>query len=893
MFADSRIAHYRITGKLGEGGMGVVYRATDSRLGREVAIKVLPPSMAGDPDRLARFEREARLLAGLDHPNIGAIYGIEQSGGATALVLALIEGPTLADRIAAGPIALEEAVAIARQIAEALEYAHERGIIHRDLKPANIKITPDGTVKILDFGLARALTEESTPAANPTISPTLSMRATQAGMILGTAAYMAPEQANGKAADRRADIWAFGIILLEMLTGRPVFGGESIAEVLASSIKDAPPLDRLPAATPSTVRRLIARCLEKDPRQRLQAIGEARIALSAPFEETTTITQPAAIPARASKLPWAVAAALLLGLAALAFRHFREQPSAAPTVRFQVSAPDGTQLGPYVSVSPDGRRLAFRVRDEAGYRIWIRSLDSLEAHSLAGTEGGNTMFWSPDSRYLVFAARGKLKEVEAAGGPVQTLAELSAPFVGGAWAPDGTILVAFLNRGLHRMPASGGTPIPAVASDPNHPVFAASPSLLPDGRHYIYTVCTALTNPCTIHVRALDTQPQEKDSKPLVTIPSKIGPLDVACAYAPSPDPDFGYILFERESSLMALPFDARRLEVAGPAVSVAEGIGSATRSYSVSANGVLAFQQSTTGSSAQDRLLWFDRQGKPAGQLGPPGPYSAVSFSPDGRFAAIGVNSESGAYSHNLAVDLARGVFTRINPGETIEYAGVISPDGRVAFTYTKNGAAGDIYVRSASGAGEPEPLVVSPLMKHPNDWSRDGRWILYDEHGPQKQDLLVVSAAGGKPIPFLATPADESPGAFSPDTRWVAYSSDESGRREVYVQGFVPDHVPAAGILKVQLSVAGGDKPRWRRDGREIYYIAPDGKMMAVPVSSTATTFSPGVPVPLFQVPRTIGYAPYDVAPDGRFLFAGAAEETPNRTSPISVVLNWWPKQ
>jgi Tol biopolymer transport system component len=889
MFADSRIAHYRITGKLGEGGMGVVYRATDTRLSREVAIKVLPPTVAANPERLARFEREARLLASLDHPNIGAIYGIEPDSGAPALVLALIEGPTLADRIATGPIPIEEAVAIARQLAEALEYAHEHGIVHRDLKPANIKITPDGAVKVLDFGLARALAEESAPAANPTISPTLSMRATQAGMILGTAAYMAPEQAKGQTADRRADIWAFGVILLEMFTGRPVFGGDSIAEVLASSLKDAPPLDRLPDDTPPAVRRLIARCLEKDPRQRLQAIGEARILLSGPLGETASTTQPAAIPARASKLPWAVAAALLLALAGVAFRHFREQPPAAPLVRFQVSAPDGSQLSQLVSVSPVGRRLAFRAHDEAGWRIWIRSLDSLEAHPLAGTEGGFGVFWSPDSRYLAFVARGTLKKMEAASGPIQNLADGFQDFLGGAWAPDGTILGTSYTQGLLRLPDSGGTPVPAVVRDPNQLSYAASPSFLPDGRHYIYTFCTSFNDPCNILVRSLDTPPQEKGSKPLVAV-SPIHAADVSSAYAPSPDPNLGYVLFERDGSLMALPFNARRFEAAGAAVPVAEGIGTHYRSYSVSAAGVLAFQQSVSV-SAQNRLLWFDRQGKPAGQLGPPGPYNAVSLSPDGKFAVIGASNDGGAYAHNLAVDLVRGVFTRINPGDTIEYAGdAVSPDGRVAFTYTKNGAAGDIYVRSASGAGEPEPLVVSPLMKHPNDWSRDGRWILYDEHGPQQQDLLVVPASGGKPIPFLATAADESPGAFSPDTRWIAYSSNESGRREVYVQGFVPDHVPAAGILKVQISTAGGDKPHWRRDGKELYYLAPDGKMMAVPVTSTATTFQPGAAVALFQAPRMMGYAPYDVSPDGRFLFAVAAEETPNRSAPINVVLNWW---
>jgi Tol biopolymer transport system component len=499
------------------------------------------------------------------------------------------------------------------------------------------------------------------------------------------------------------------------------------------------------------------------------------------------------------------------------------------------------------------------------------------------------MFWSPDSRYLAFAARGKLKKVEAAGGPVQSLTDGFQNFLGGAWAPDGTILYSTASSGTMRLPDSGGTPVPAIARDPDHPTFTANPSFLPDGRHYIYTFCTEPPNPCSILIRSLDSPPGEKGSKPLVATLYNVRAGDVSSVYAASPDPDFGYILYEREGALMALPFDARRLEAGGPGVPVAEGIGTSSRYFSVSANGVLAFQRSSSF-SPQNRLLWFDRRGKQSVQPGPPGPYSSVSLSPDGKFAVIGTSNDGGGFSHDLALDLARGVFTRISPGDNIEYAGTFSPDGRVAFTYTKNGAAGDIYIRSASGAGEPEPLVVSKLLKHPNDWSRDGRWIIYDEHGPQRQDLMVIPASGGKPFPFLATAADESPGAFSPDTHWVAYASDESGRREIYVQGFVPDHVPAAGILKVQISVSGGDKPRWRHDGKEIYYLAPDGKVMAVPVTSTPTTFQPGVAVALFQGPRLIGYEPYDVSPDGRFLFTTSAEETPNPTSPITVVLNWW---
>jgi serine/threonine protein kinase len=877
MSAPAQIAHYRITGKLGEGGMGVVYRATDTRLSREVAIKVLPPSMAADPDRLARFEREARLLAGLDHPNIGAIYGIEQSGGNSALVLALIEGPTLADRIAQGPIPHEEAVAIARQLAEALEYAHDRGIIHRDLKPANIKITPEGVVKVLDFGLARALADDSAaaPAASPTISPTLSMRATQAGMILGTAAYMAPEQAKGKTVDRRADIWAFGIILLEMLTGRPVFSGESVAEILAASIKDAPPLDRLPADTPPAVRGLIARCLEKDPRQRLQAIGEARILLAAPLHEPAPTTQAAAIPTRSSKLPWAVAATCLLALAALAFRHFREQPAAAPLVRFQVSAPPNYTLLPSLAVSPDGRRLAFRVSDGQNH-IAVRAFDSLDSRILSGTDGGSSPFWSPDSRYIAFAVPGKLRMVEASSGPVQTIADLSAfAFTGGSWAPGGVILFGVPGKGLFRVSADGGTPA-LVAPGP-----FASPVFLPDGRHFIYLACP---RECSVYLRSLDTKPEE-----ILT------PLTAASfsylAYAATPDPNLGYVLFARETSLMALPLDLRTYRPAGAAVSISEGIGAQPRSISASPSGVIAFR--ADGSDAPSgRLVWFDRQGRETGQLGPPGRYSSLVLSPDGRFAFTDRLAPGGGYDHLLTVDVARAVFARLNPGDVVDYAGAaVSPDGRVAFAYEKQPGVGDIYLRAANGTGAPEPLVVSATNKHPNDWSADGRYLIYDDHTAQKQDLWVVPVAGDrKPIPFLVTPADETLGRFSPAGHWIAYISDESGTREVYVQGFLPDRVPCAGIGKWQISPAGGDKPRWSRDGKQIFYIAPDGKMMSVPINATATTFQPGVAVPLFQAPRLRGYDPYDVSPDGRFLFNALVDRSAASDAPITVVLNWW---
>jgi serine/threonine protein kinase/Tol biopolymer transport system component len=887
------IGHFRVTGKLGEGGMGVVYRATDTRLNREVAIKVLPPAMAADADRMARFAREARVMASLDHPNIAAIYGVEQNHDSSALILALIEGTTLAERIKASAVPLEEAVQIARQLAEGLEYAHERGIIHRDLKPSNIKITPEGVVKILDFGLARALTDESGPAAsggNPSISPTLSIRATHAGMILGTAAYMAPEQAKGKTVDRRADIWAFGVIFLEMLTGRPAFTGESVAEVLASAMKDSAPLDRLPANTPSSIRRLIARCLEKHPRERLQAIGEARIALSSSTEETN---ETAAFPPStgiARILPWAAAAILALALAALSWRYSRGQPPPAAVMRFQIPAPEKTEVASYLRVSPDGRRLAFRASD-GQIRIWIRALDGLDTQPLSGTEGAESFFWSPDSRSLAFVAGSKLKRVEASGGPIQTVSELPSGqyFLGGAWSSTGTIIFGMVDHGLMRVSEAGGTPVPLVARDPAHPTFSLSPSLLPDGIHFVYEFCPDPPHQCGIYLRSLDDKPEVRDTKPLFPVSWSIHRSDTAVAYAPSADPDFGYVLFERDGSLMALPFDARRLGPAGQPGFLAGGIGTSARSFSASTTGVLTYRQdnSTVGDS---RLLWIDRHGNQLGELGPPGPWANVALSPDGKFAAVDQRGQSGSLEHIWTIESARPVPTRLNPGEAIDYAPfAISPDGRIAFTYNQGAVRGDIYLRRVDGGGTPELLVRSETMKHPDHWSLDGHFLIYDEHTGQKQDLWIVPMAGDrKPIPFVVTAADEGSATFSPDARWIAYSSDESGRREVYVQGFVPDHVPAAGIGKWQISTAGGDAPHWRRDGKELYYIGPVGQLMAVPVTSTATSFQPGIAVPLFQM-HTRRHA-YDVAPDGRFLINRESDDVQHNTLPITIVLNWW---
>jgi serine/threonine protein kinase/Tol biopolymer transport system component len=877
-----KLGHYEILSLLGQGGMGEVYRARDSTLKRDVALKVLPATFLGDPDRMARFQREAEVLASLEHPNIGHIHGIVDSEDSRGLVLALIEGPTLADRIEAGPIPVDEAIAISKQIVDALEYAHDRGVVHRDLKPANVKITPDGVVKVLDFGLAKVL-EDELPPSSVTKSPTLTLGHTRAGMILGTVAYMSPEQAVGRPVDRRSDIFSFGAVLYEMLTGKRAFSGESTPDLLEAVVKDDPDWAALPAAAPDYLRRLLKRTLVKDRKQRLQAAGEARIILANPEQDAGPSEGSRASSSKWSILAWAMAVLLAIVAASLAFIHFREKPPVAELLRFQISGPEKVTLAG-LRLSPDGRRLAFVGRMQDGRSlIWLRSLDQLEAHPLSGTEGGASPFWSPDSRFIAFAANTKLKKVEASGGPVQIICDLRAAMGGGAWAPDGTIVFGAASQ-LMRIAETGGVPVPLT---PPSRESLAYPSFLPDWRHFLYVRGSAAQD--AIYIGSLDAKP-EQNNKPLVTVPFPNFPV-----YASSPDPGIGYVLFARDNSLMALPFDVRRLEPAGVALPIAEGIGSGSSfsaSSSLSSAGILAFRSGGSGNDSQ--LLWFDREGKQIGQMGPTAPYGNVRLSPDGKRLLVdhrAIAPDGFGFDHLWIADIGRGVFSRVNPGDAMDYGGVFSPDGRAAFTYYGGeGVSGDIYVRLASGAGAAEPVVKSATVKHPNDWSLDGMYLMYDEHSlRQRQDLWIVpmsEKAEHKPIPFLATPADETDGAFSPDTKWIAYSSDESGRREVYVQGFVPDHVPAAGVGKWQISSAGGAKPRWRRDGKELYYIASNGKMMAVPVKSTSTTFEPGVAVPLFDT-QTVGFVPYDVASDGRFLINTPMESA--SASSIIVVLNW----
>jgi serine/threonine-protein kinase len=510
MGPQQTIAHYRITIKLGEGGMGVVYRATDTKLNRDVAIKVLPDSFAADPDRLTRFTREAQVLASLNHPNIAAIYGVEDR----ALVLELVDGPTLAERTAAGPIPVDEALSIARQIAEALEYAHEKGIVHRDLKPANVKITPEGRVKVLDFGLAKAMASEVSAAGRPETSPTLTMRATMAGVILGTAAYMSPEQARGQEADKRADIWSYGVLVYEMLTGRKLFDAPTVSDSLAAVLRAELDWSALPADLPSNIRTLLRRCLERDPKRRLRDIWAARIELEQPATEQTA---PAAVvaPRKSPLVPWILAAVMTVVAAAVTVILVRQSPPAAPLARFDVLPPEKEGFSGWISVSPDGRNLGFTAIGADGVqRVWVRPIESLQARLLPGTGGTATFFWSPDSRYLVLQSAGKLKKIDVSGGPPETLCDAMGVLMGGSWKPDGVILLGGLNGSILRVSAAGGAASPVTKVERGRDeVSHTDPIFLPDGRHFLYLRRSRRAENAGIYVGSIDVKPEQQSLK--------------------------------------------------------------------------------------------------------------------------------------------------------------------------------------------------------------------------------------------------------------------------------------------------------------------------------------------------------------------------------------------
>jgi eukaryotic-like serine/threonine-protein kinase len=872
------LGSYRILARLGSGGMGEVWRAVDTRLEREVALKVLPAGLVGDPERRARFEREAKVLASLNHPHIATLHALEHLDSQYVLVMELVEGSELTELIARGPIPADESIAIAAQIADALEAAHEKGIVHRDLKPANVKVRADGTVKVLDFGLAKAWDDEA-PRDDPSHSPTLTHQFTRAGVVLGTAAYMAPEQARGKTVDRRADIWAFGAVLYEMLAGRRAFEGDTVSDTMAAVLTREPDWSALPSATPAPVRRLLRRCLEKDPRRRMRDIGDARPELEDARGVASQDDAPPPGPAAPRRVAWRVvgaaglAGAALAGLIALALWP-RAGAHDRPVRRFEISGGTFNEVA-NAAISPDGRVVAMR-GDTLGGKLLLRSLDDFAARPLGSSPRAVNPFFSPDSRSVAFFGPGGLVRTSISGGALQRVCE-AAVYGSGAWGPDGTIVfagglvdgVAF--QGLMRVAADGGTPQVLTTPDPapgerRH----AWPIFLPDGDTILYTVL--LTEGLRIDAVSLAT------GKRLGTVTAGAHPR-----YAAS-----GHLLFwdGRETNLLAVRFDPKTRRLDGNAVTVLPNLPSFSDgrlAYDISSEGTLIFG---TAQLAMDafRVVWVDRGGRESPLIDEPASWTQPRLSPDGRQLLLRRSA-----SPNCALwmlDIERRTLSRFTTaGDT--HDPIWSPDGRWVVYSLAGTATHGIVRQAADGSGAVELLVES--VEHrllPRAFTPDGKALVVasSDLAANGADLRLLALDGTRALtPLIATPFQEDFPAFSPDGRFLAYTSDQSGRQEVYVRPY-----PQPGAIE-QVSDHGGSAPRWSPDGRELFY-AQDDSLMRVAVDTRAG-FRAGVPERqltgnyVWARPNNV-----DLTRDGtRFVMIrrpGDAMPVPT----LKVVLDWW---
>jgi predicted Ser/Thr protein kinase len=868
-----QIAHYRITAKLGAGGMGEVYRATDTKLDREVALKILPDAFASDPDRMARFEREAKVLAALNHPNIAQIYGVEDR----ALVMELVEGHTLQ-----GPLPLETALNYARQIAEAFEAAHEKGITHRDLKPANVKVTPEGVIKVLDFGLARTA-DDSAAATDASNSPTLTMSPTRAGMILGTAAYMSPEQAHGKVADRRSDIWAFGVVLYEMLAGKQAFTGESVADMLASVLKIEPDWEALPPSTPAAIRRLLRQCLKKDRRQRLQAIGDARIVLEEVIggqSEASIAPAPFAPKARRRGILGWAAAGLMAIIAAVATWGWMHPTTPAPpgVVRLTIALRLADVPGA-MALSRDGSRLAFIGGPQQ--QIYIRRMDQFGSHPIPGTADSSFLCFSPDGQWISYISgrppKMQLKKIAIAGGPSQLFADALA--VKGpptqTWAADGYIY--YSNNGALMRVASSGSQPETIAS-PNisdGEVFWGNAQLLP-GRTILATV--NLGRGKANQAVALSLQTHERK-----TLLDNIG---FAQFLGTGPSQASGHLVYYDPTSetLMAVPFDAEHLEVKGSATPVLDQIQhystSPFGSFAASANGTLVYVPTSADQPSASSLVWVDRKGDEQPVQAPPRAYGLLNLSPDGQRVAVTISGES----YDIWVyDLMRGTLQRIT-SQGRSATPVWTPDGKeLIFEHRPPGP--DAGVMSVPADGSAAPSILASHGSRPivaSSVSPEGKAVI--GWYPLEGTLWILPLSAGSSVPAKPRSIYDSRFAkigpqFSPDGHWVAYQSDDTGRGEIYVAAY-----PEAGG-KTQISTDGGSMPRWARSGRELFY-RNGNKMMAVDVR-TGPVFQAGVPRMLFE-----GHYGeyYDVWPDGKRFLMAKPQVASDAATQVNIVLNWF---
>ena len=873
--AGTKLGLYEILEPIGAGGMGEVYRARDTKLGREVAIKVLPEAFAENEERLARFEREARLLASLNHPNIATLYGFEQLDEVHFLVMELADGETLAERLRRGPIPVEDALPIFKQIAEALEAAHEKGIIHRDLKPANITVSSEGKVKVLDFGLAKAMSGDPV-TSDLSESPTVT-KGTATGVILGTAPYMSPEQARGKIVDKRTDIWAFGCCLYETLTGRVAFLAETVPDTIAKILEREPDWQMLPDSTPPGVLVVLRRCLQKDANQRLHDIADARIelaeALAGPWKRASA--EVSAIPKRRAVAFFPVGLVVVVAIAASVVVWKLAQPTQPPprgASRFVINIPPESPLADDpIAISPDGRQLVYATSGDSK-QLYLRAMNWLKPTLIPGTEGARVPFFSPDGQWVGFFAEGKLKKVPLAGGATLTVCDAEVGY-GASWGTDNAIIFApTYTAGLLRVSASGGTP-EEITSGPSEQGVLASlwPEVLPGTTSVLLTILTGagLEN-MQIAVLSMGTG----ERRILVE-------GGAHARYASS-----GHIVYARGSSLLAAPFDIDRLEVTGPPVRVLEGVEfdvvSAQAQFGLSREGSLVYVRAQ--GAPEHEVLWADRQGNARPIQVPPRTYFFPSLSPDGQRLAMTNIDESGMETWILEMD--RGALTRFT-FEGSNHFSLWTPDGkRLTFSSDRDGSH-NLFWKPADGIGGAERLVKSESHQDPGSWSPDGKALAFAEfHSDTKWDIWLLHMEGERRArPFLQTEVDEYHPMISPDGRWLAYTSTETGRLEVYVQPF-PD-----GGRKWLISTEGGDEPLWAPSGRELFYRNGD-KMMSVAVA-TEPLFDAERPRLLFETPTLVGEGfgspNYDITPDGqRFLMIKPEPQRP--PTQILVVLNWF---
>ena len=878
--AGARLGPYEILAPIGAGGMGEVYRARDGRLGRDVAIKVLPEHLSSSEELRQRFEREARTISQLSHPHICSLYDVGTEAGHEFLVMELLEGETLADRIARGPLPVDQVLRYGIEMLDALDRAHKSGIVHRDLKPGNVMVTKSG-VKLLDFGLAKLQPLGPAGALSgitslPTVTPR-SQPLTSRGTILGTFQYMSPEQLEGREADARSDLFAFGCVLFEMATAVKAFSGKSQASLIGSIMNaEPPPISSLQPMAPPALNRVVSGCLAKDPENRWNTAHDVMLQLQWIAEGGSSAGLPAPVAARRKsreRIAWIAAGLATLAAAALAVGFVRRTPPPSRVMRFEIPAPEGVTAIDSPRISPDGQTIVFNATDSNGRsQIWVRPMNSVSARPLPGTEGTTRPFWAPDSRFVGFFAEGKLKKIEIGGGPPQKICD--APTGSdGTWSQDGVILFDGRTADpIYRVSAAGGTPTIAMTPDPKrNETQVAWPEFLPDGHHFLFMAFHLKTGENSYRVGTLDS----KDS-------TSLAPAQSLVTYAPP-----GHLLFVRDKTLVAQPFDTARRKTAGEAVPLAEHVGATglgLARFSASRSGALVYRTGESGS----RLVWTDRAGKELGTVGESGDYVDFALSPSGERLLVEINDPGTGKSDLWMRDLARGTSSRFtfDPGD--ETSPLWSPDGKTIVLSSNRSGAFDLYSKAASGGTTETPLLSGGDFKFATDWSRDGRYILYQLRTKKSGfDIWVLPTFGDrKPIPLVQTPFGESKAVFSPNGRWIAFQGNESGRTEVYVQAFPT----AAG--KWQISTQGGREPAWSADGQQIYYGDPTSHLMVVDVAEKSDTVEAGIPRPLFQARLQTGVlvrTHYVPTADGqRFLFLAPLGH--EALTPTTVVVNWF---